>query len=242
MGPRKQISASQISTICALVNKNKSNKEIAINLGLTLRTVQRWTKKYRASGSGDPPPKHKPSGPKPKLSQRTLSIISRQIEAQPCISSREIKERNPQLLGGVSTRTVRDYMRNYLEYRSFKAIPQLVSRTQRSKKCLIQPKYESETPPTTDPCSPDDSLPRTPSPADEIQSNAEEMANIQGGISDSLTQLVENQKMVVAALSELVKDQKQLVASQEEMVAVVREGVNAIRGALDLYRKKVVVG
>ncbi|ROT84450.1 hypothetical protein C7M84_022348 [Penaeus vannamei] len=88
---------------------------------------------------------------------------------------------------------------------------------------LIQPKYESETPPTTDPCSPDGSLPRTPSPADEIQSNAEEMANIQGGISDSLTQLVENQKMVVAALSELVKDQKQLVASQEEMVAVVHQ-------------------
>ncbi|XP_037795262.1 uncharacterized protein LOC119590658 [Penaeus monodon] len=242
MGPRKQISASQIAIICELANENKSNKEIAANLGLTLRTVQRWTKKYRASGSLDPPPKHKPTGPKRKISQRTLGIISRQIEAQPCISSREIKEKNPCLLAGVATRTLRDYLRHYFEYRSSNTAPQqLLDCAERSGRRLRQPEYDIETPhadpPTAHPCSLKGSRPSTPSAADEIQSNAEEMDAIQGGINDILAQLVQSQKLVVTALSELVADQKQLVASQEEMVAVVRDGVNAVRGALELYRE-----
>ncbi|XP_063612010.1 uncharacterized protein LOC134785576 [Penaeus indicus] len=104
-----------------------------------------------------------------------------------------------------------------------------------------QAEYNSETPhahsPTTHPCSLEGSRPSTSSASEETQSSAEGMDTIQGGINDSLAELAENQKLIVTALSELVADQKQMVASQEEMVAVVRDGVNAIQGALELYKK-----
>ena len=44
------------------------------------------------------PPPHKPAGPKPKLSQRTLNVIRRQLEVEPRITSKELESRNPRLL------------------------------------------------------------------------------------------------------------------------------------------------
>lgn len=46
-----------------------------------------------------------------KVNQRILNIIDRQIEAQPSITSQEIKERNLQLLVGVAEQTVREYLK-----------------------------------------------------------------------------------------------------------------------------------
>ena len=101
MGPRKLISKAQISVICALVRENKSNLEIAAITGIALRSVQRWTKIYRVAGGDASPPPHKPKGRKRCVSQRTLNIIRRQLEAHPRIHSKELKARNPALLSGV---------------------------------------------------------------------------------------------------------------------------------------------
>ncbi|MPC79234.1 hypothetical protein E2C01_073750 [Portunus trituberculatus] len=122
MGLRKLISKAQISVICALVRKNKSNQEIAANTGIALRTVQRWTKIYREGGRDASPPPHKPKGRKRSVSQRTLNIIRRQLEANPRIHSKELRARNPALLAEVSERSVRRYVKCDLGYRSCHAV------------------------------------------------------------------------------------------------------------------------
>ena len=99
---RKFLKEPQIRAICALVRENKSNKEIAANTGFSLRTVQCWTKKYRTTGTGAVSPSHKPAGPKRKITQRTLNVIRRQVEAQSGIISQEIKQNNLCLLARVT--------------------------------------------------------------------------------------------------------------------------------------------
>ena len=123
MGPRKLLNSSQIAVICALAKENKTNKEIAAHTALPLRTVQRWTLKFRSGGGVKDPPPHKPAGPKPKLSQRTLNVIRRQLEVEPRITSKELKSRNPRLLAGVAERTLRDYLKKVLGYRSCRSVP-----------------------------------------------------------------------------------------------------------------------
>ncbi|MPC47195.1 hypothetical protein E2C01_040932 [Portunus trituberculatus] len=68
MGPRKLISKAQISVICALVRKNKSYQEIAVNTGIALRTIQRWTKIYCEGGRDASPPANKLEGHKRSVS------------------------------------------------------------------------------------------------------------------------------------------------------------------------------
>ena len=107
MGPRKFLKESQIEVICTLVRENKSNKEIAANTGFLLRTVQRWTKKYLATGMCFVPLPYKTAGPKRKVTQRTLNVIHRQVEAQLSITSRKIKQKNMRLLAGIAERSER---------------------------------------------------------------------------------------------------------------------------------------
>lgn len=122
MGPRKLISKVQIYVICALVRKNKSNLEIAGNTGIALRSVQWWTKIYHKGGGDASPPSHKPKGRKHSVSQRTLNIICRQLEAHPRIHSKEHKARNPALLAGVSERAVPRYVKHGWGYWSCCAV------------------------------------------------------------------------------------------------------------------------
>ncbi|MPC70053.1 hypothetical protein E2C01_064290 [Portunus trituberculatus] len=127
MGPRKLISKAQILVSCALVRENKSNQEIGANTGTALRIVQHWTKIYREGGRDASPPPYKPEGRKRSVTQRTLNIIRKQLEANPRIHSKELKARNPALLAGVSERSVRRYVKRNLGYRSCRAV---------SKPCL----------------------------------------------------------------------------------------------------------
>lgn len=44
--PRKLLNEVQIAAICALVNQNNSKKELSADIGLSLCSVQCWTRKY----------------------------------------------------------------------------------------------------------------------------------------------------------------------------------------------------
>lgn len=123
MSPRRLLSEPEIAAICALVKENKSSKEIAKNTGVSLRSVQRWTKMYREGGSDAVPRPYKQIGPKSSISLATLHHIRRQIEAQPCITSGELKAKNPALLACMTNRTVRRYLSRDLGYRFCRAVP-----------------------------------------------------------------------------------------------------------------------
>ncbi|MPC27670.1 hypothetical protein E2C01_020848 [Portunus trituberculatus] len=56
------------------------------------------------------------------MSQRTLNIIRRQLEANPRIHSKEHKARDPALLAGMSERTVGRYVKRDLGYQSCCAV------------------------------------------------------------------------------------------------------------------------
>lgn len=55
MGKVKELTSEQITAITSLCKAGKSNKEIASITGVSLRSVQRWTKKFRDCGNTDPP-------------------------------------------------------------------------------------------------------------------------------------------------------------------------------------------
>lgn len=63
MSPRKLLHVAQTAAICAQARRKKSNKEIAENTGIALKSVQRWTKVYQEGGSDAVLPPYKPAGP-----------------------------------------------------------------------------------------------------------------------------------------------------------------------------------
>ena len=69
----------------------------------------------REAGSGEIPTTTKP---RPHLvSSHTVRLVQRQVEKNPCIKSRELKEKNPKLLGKVSDRTMLGYLHPDLKYK-----------------------------------------------------------------------------------------------------------------------------
>ncbi|MPC40780.1 Transposable element Tcb1 transposase [Portunus trituberculatus] len=111
MGKCKDLTSDQISNIVTLHKQNHSTQEIAKTVGVSQRSVQRWVMKYKRGGRSETPThKNKPGRPK-KTSARILDVIRKQVENNPHISSREIKEKNQFLLANVSERTVRQRLR-----------------------------------------------------------------------------------------------------------------------------------
>ena len=83
MGGGKDLKEDQIAAITSLSLVGKSNKEISIISGVSLRSVQRWTKKKREAGDADVPLHKKRPGRPRKNSQRTLKLLQRQVEQEP---------------------------------------------------------------------------------------------------------------------------------------------------------------
>ncbi|MPD06228.1 hypothetical protein E2C01_102025 [Portunus trituberculatus] len=50
------------------------------------------------------------------MSKRTLKVLQRQVEAEPGITAKELKEKNPQLLQNVSVRTIQRRLKDDLCY------------------------------------------------------------------------------------------------------------------------------
>ena len=98
----KRITPCQIAVMTALHKAGKDTAYISIETGVSIRSVRRWIKRFKDSPTGDVELQPKPKG-RPKLTgPRALRIIKRQVDANPSITSRELKEKNPGILGMVS--------------------------------------------------------------------------------------------------------------------------------------------
>ena len=114
MGKGKPLTPCQIAVITAFCKENKDNAYISDKTGVSLRTVQLWTKKIKESPDGTVLTHGKKTGRPRKTSQRSLNVIKRQVEAHPSITARQLKERNPVILGNVAVRTVRRILQKRL--------------------------------------------------------------------------------------------------------------------------------
>ncbi|KAG7170169.1 hypothetical protein Hamer_G012421 [Homarus americanus] len=107
-----------------MAGKNKARKteeNSDNNTGVALRVVQNLVKCFRELGE-DVLPAPLPKSGRPKLlSPRTLKVTSRQVQSNPSLTAREVKERNPRLLSHVSLRCVQQALHDDLGFKSFRA-------------------------------------------------------------------------------------------------------------------------
>ncbi|KAG0718219.1 Transposable element Tcb1 transposase [Chionoecetes opilio] len=142
MGRGKELTKEQITAISSLILGEKDNKEISAITGLALRSVQRWTKKCKDAGEADLPLQKKRTGKARLTSQTTLKVLQRQVNLEPRISAKELREKNPRLLQDVSVRTIQRRLRDDLcfQYRAPRRKP-ILTTLQRKKRILFCKKY-----------------------------------------------------------------------------------------------------
>lgn len=142
MGKVKELASEQIAAVTSLCKAGKSNKEIASITGVSLRSVQRWTKKFRDCGNTDPPLQKKSTGRPRKTTLRTLKVLRRQVDNKPCITAPELKEKNPLLLSHVSVRTVQRRLHDDLKFSRHTARKKpIVTLKQRKNRVAFSKKY-----------------------------------------------------------------------------------------------------
>lgn len=141
MGKFKDLNEQIIAQICALKESGLKTKEIAAQVGVSERSVRRWVAKFHQGGRGDIPSQVKRSGRPKKTSNRSMTILKRQLEVNPRMTSRKLKESNPQLLGDVSVRTVNRRI-NELGYTSHRPRKKpILTKLQRDKRVKFARKY-----------------------------------------------------------------------------------------------------
>lgn len=94
----------------------KGNKEIADITGVTLYSVQHWTKKCKDTGGVVPPFSEKKTGRPHITSMRTLKVLKRQVDNEPRIGAKELKENNPRFLHDISVQTIQKCLRDDLKF------------------------------------------------------------------------------------------------------------------------------
>ena len=140
--PYRTTSKEDTVAVIALYKGDKTVKEIVELTGVKVRTVQRLIKSFVDNGEAFlPTPKPKPGRPA-LISPRTKVIINRQVNNNPRLTAREVKQNNPQLLDKVSTRTVSKCLHDDLGYRSYRARRKpLTTKKQKEKRLAFAKKY-----------------------------------------------------------------------------------------------------
>ena len=114
----KNLKDSDIGGIASLCKAGHPNRYISDLTGISLRTVQHWTKTFRDNDFKEIEPLHKKYlGKQPKVGKMTIALLKREVDKSPRITARQLKERNPQLLSHVSVRTVRRILQRDLLYK-----------------------------------------------------------------------------------------------------------------------------
>ena len=106
MGSSKHLSLAQIAAATSQCHAGHSNKEIHNLTGVSLRSVQRWTRLFRESPDGDIPLQKKFTGRPRKSGPRTSRIIKRQLDINPQMTASQLKSSNPEILSTFSLSTV----------------------------------------------------------------------------------------------------------------------------------------
>jgi len=129
------LTRDDIAAIASLHKAGHFTRDIAEQTGVTFRQVQRYVKRMTEAGDDKLPMKKKPPGKTHKTSLRTLRLVHRELECNPRVSARKIKEDNPRLLSNVSVRTLSRRIHDDLHYHSYKGRPKpVVSDAQQQKR------------------------------------------------------------------------------------------------------------
>lgn len=121
MGRKPNLSKDTIASMVSSYKAGLSIKAIVEDTGVSERSVRRWLKLCSKTNFAAIPSPKKPPGKPRKVSGKTLRVIRRQLHKAPGLSSREVKERNQQLLENVSVRTVSRYIKKTLKIPSRRA-------------------------------------------------------------------------------------------------------------------------
>jgi len=103
---RPYTSREDILRIVELHKAGLSCVRISAQLNIKERTVQNLVKKYGACTPDQIPEKRHGGGVPKKQCPRTLILLKRQVDANPTVTARRLKELNPLLLGETSVRTI----------------------------------------------------------------------------------------------------------------------------------------
>ena len=118
MGSGKELGRDTIVSIITLYIKSYKCKDLATRVGIGVREVQKWTKKFRDGGGEDIPIPKPRSGRPRKISNRTTKAIRRQLDKNLTLTARKLKENNHALLQDVFVRCISDHLRKDLQYRN----------------------------------------------------------------------------------------------------------------------------
>ena len=131
---RRVTTKEDVAAVIALYKADHDTKFISEQTGVGVRVVQNLIKRFREEGE-DALPAPKPKTGRPKLvSPRTLKVISRQVKAEPFLTARQVKEKNPGLLSHCSLRCVQQALHDDLGFKSYRA---------RKKPALTQKQMEN---------------------------------------------------------------------------------------------------
>lgn len=142
MGKRRDLSKENIASMISLYKAETPTKEIAKIVGVSERSVQLWTKRFRDAGERDTPHHKGRPGKARRTSDRTLLILKREVTENPRLTARMLKEQNPHLLDMVSVRTVSRRLHDDLDFRSHRPVKQpLLTLTQQKRRVAFARKY-----------------------------------------------------------------------------------------------------
>ena len=91
-------------------------KDIVKETGVNERSVRHLVAKYKTSpGNGLPLPR-KPSGPTHTITQHSLRVLKRAVDANPTITAHKLKEENPSILGSLTVSSVSHNLKTRFGY------------------------------------------------------------------------------------------------------------------------------
>ena len=117
MNKGSNLKPPDIAAIAYLAKAGHKPKYISETTGISLRSCERWSKAFRDNNYQDLPLPKKPQGKARKVSPRGVSILRRDVERNPRISAKQLKEQNPYILENVSERTVQRILKRDLQYK-----------------------------------------------------------------------------------------------------------------------------
>lgn len=100
-----------LSDIVALYKSGLTPPDISLCTGVKLRTVQRWVKRYKDHGGEDISDIRVYCGRKRVCLSEVLEEIQRQLLSNPRATARQLQNSNPDILGGLSLRTIQRWIR-----------------------------------------------------------------------------------------------------------------------------------
>ena len=141
--PRKQTSHDDLVRVVQLHKIGKKNREISKVTGVNEKTVSRLIQKWKREGGGDNLPEHSRRSGRPlKISVKCLRLIRRQLDIQPTLTAKQLKEKNPKLLAGIAVRTIQDNLNKRLSYSKVRArVKPLVTAKQRRRRVKFARNY-----------------------------------------------------------------------------------------------------